>query len=167
MSEIRLLQNAMFTPKGKFLISTHVHDYVSTEENGHYYSTDGGVDYIKRSYPVPQLTIWDRFLRFIGKYKNKLEPIDMSIYSNTKFNILRERLHRGSKGKFGDEEFTWTALKDMTTEWIKSSIKYNIKYDLGDSWQTDMYKKELYYRDTIKSKDIIMSNITLNSTVDE
>lgn len=163
--EAKLLQNAMLTPKGKFLISTHRHDYVAHEEGGNYYATDGGLDYIKRSVPIPVLTRWQKLLRFIGKHEDKLTPKDMCIYSNTKFKDVRERLHRGSKGKFGDEEFTWIALKDMGTEWVEVSIKYNNKYDLGDSWQTDMYKRELEYRE-IKAgnKEGFIGDI-LNSTV--
>ena len=144
----KLLQNAMRTPDGTILNSTHVHDFITHEDkNGQFYANDGGLDYIKRSYPVPtKLNFLEKMLRFIGKYKHMHTPTDLSIYESTPFEEVREKLLRGSNGKFGEEKFHWVILMDMKSEWIKAAIKYNKKYHKDDSWVSDMYRKELLFR---------------------
>ena len=141
-----IIQNAIRTLGGKMLVSANRHDYVSVEENGNVYATDGGIDYLRRTYPMSDLSVWDKVLNFFGWYKDKLLPDDFTVEDDMLFSVVRERLLRGTNGKHGDEDFHFVILKDMDTEWVKAAIKYNKKYNKDDSFASDMYRKELEFR---------------------
>jgi hypothetical protein len=40
----------------------------------------------------------------------------------------------------------------MDASWLKSSIKYNKKYNQENSFASNMYKRELDYRDAVEDK---------------
>ena len=152
-----ILQNAIQTPDGTILLSASVHDYIGhTDENGYYYSTDGGSEYLKRSMPMPTLKWYEKLLRFIGMYKDKLAYIDLTIAPSTEFKDVRARLLRGTKGKYNDEEFRYERLKDMDSDWIKAVIKYNKKYKKDDSFVSKMCRRELELRDAETPLEIMI-----------
>lgn len=133
-----IILNSIKTPDGTILISHHRHDYVTyIDKNGLEYMVDGGTDYLRRN------------------VHNNAPYIEMSIYSNSPFKIIRNSLYRGGRGKDGKQSLTWVVLSEMSDKWVKACIEYNeAKEQLGESFSTKCYKKELKYR--------IKHNITIN-----
>lgn len=76
--ERKLIQNAIVTPDGTILNSTHRHDYVGhTDVNGTFYMRDGGVDYIRGAGFEPKE--------------------DLTLYSDDPFEVIREKYLVGDK----------------------------------------------------------------------
>ena len=133
----QLILNRIKTPDGTILISRHRHDYVEyIDKNGLTYMVDGGTDYQRC---IEQLS----------------EPhIDMCVYSDDPFEIIREVYCRGGRGKNGDQPLTWTPLNEMSDEWLKACITYNNERGNEDSLANELYNKEIEYRKE--------NNITIN-----
>lgn len=59
----KLIRNAIKTPDGTVLESTHTHDFKShIDKNGNYYAIDGGLSYLKRiatREDYEELSKWD------------------------------------------------------------------------------------------------------------
>ena len=127
MEDRIIIVNRWQTPDGKVLESKWRHDYVIhtdkiTETT---YSVDGGKDYVR-----------------LGGGN---DMVDLCIYSDDDFEVVRKELLRGGRGKNGTEELKYVALCDMSDDWILSAIRYNARY--GDSREVDrLYSKELEYR---------------------
>ena len=103
----QIILNRIQTPDGTILTSWFDHDYVChKDKNGKTYCIDGGLSHLSR---------WGE----IVDYK------ELSINEKHPFKIIRQSLHRGSRGKYGKGKFTWTPLCEMDDEWIKNSITYN------------------------------------------
>lgn len=129
MSYKRIVLNRIKTPDGTILTSYHVHDYkIYFDSNGQVYMVDGGTFYLRRNiyinYPYEEL----------------------SVYEDAPFEVIRESLHWGSRGKSGKDDLIWVRLCDMESDHIRSCIVYIKKLD-------DMYKsffiQELKYRGEI------------------
>ena len=104
--EKKLIYNAIRTPDGTVLESHHRHDYVShTDKNGDYYSTDGGVDYLRRTV-------------------NEIPAEDLSLYDDAPHEVIREHLSRGGRGKNMDEPLKYVLMKDINDEWLDAIIVY-------------------------------------------
>lgn len=87
------------------LESRHRHDYKSyMDQNGEYYSVDGGLDYVRRSL-------------------NKVPARDACVYSDAGHEEIRERLKWGTYGINRDEPLHWILLKQMTTEHIEKILE--------------------------------------------
>ncbi len=98
-----LIQNAIITPDGTFLSSSHVHDYVTHEDvNGEQYMLDGGTDYIRRNLNT--------------------DAVDLSVTTDMPFSEQREKLVWGTYGINGDQPLSHVKLKDMDTGHIKAVI---------------------------------------------
>lgn len=101
-----LLRNAMKTPDGTVIESTHRHDYVVHEdENGQFYMVDGGLSYLRRSLNEPPAQ-------------------DLSIYSipgDHEFN--RQHFRWGTYGKDGDQPLRRVILADMSTNHIEAILE--------------------------------------------
>jgi hypothetical protein len=128
-SEREIILNQIKTPDGTIIKSMHVHDYVTyLDKNGKTYMVDGGNEYLRRNI-------------------HKDAPYtELTIYSNDKFEIIRENYHRGGRGKDGDQPLTWVPISKMNDQWLDAAIQYNEERSLGESFANKMYKKEKEYR---------------------
>lgn len=102
----QIVCNRVRTPDGTMLYSRHRHDYFCyIDDNGHEYSVDGGLDYLKRSYsdraPPPQ---------------------ELSVYSTDPHEVIREAFAWGSRGVNGDQPVMYLTLNVMATEHIQAIL---------------------------------------------
>lgn len=119
----KILVNCIMTPDGNILISHSRHDYKAYENSrGVYSMADGGRDYLRRG----------------GEY------IEMSIYEDDPFEVIRRFLCRGNRGENGDKPLTWVPLCKMGEDWLKNAIVYN--KHLGIKGDNEWYEQELEYR---------------------
>lgn len=98
-----LIYNAIQTPDGTVLVSRHRHDYKShKDKNGHTYSVDGGLSYVRRGFEtgVPN-----------AKELSLYIP-DTSNEEAVKFAAW------GSYGKSGNEKLRFIPICEMETEHI-------------------------------------------------
>jgi hypothetical protein len=101
---MKIIQNSIITPDGTILISHTVHDFVSHDDaNGTHYFVDGGEHYI----------------RIGGNNDYK----DNFVFEDTPFEIARERLSWGTRGKNGKRNLKFVLIKDLTTDHIQAIIE--------------------------------------------
>ncbi len=128
VKEAHIVHNAIQTPDGTIIESRHRHDYVEhIDANGYLYSVDGGMDYLRRGYEVPN-------------YK------ELSLYEDDDFEVIRVTVTRGGRGIDGTEPLTFVPLSEMNDDWLEAAILYNEKYGMGDMVMNRLYKKEQEYR---------------------
>jgi len=133
----QIVLNRIRTPDGTILISYHRHDYKThLDKNGLEYMVDGGTEYLRRNI-------------------NEEAPYEeLTLYLDDPFEILRENVCRGGRGKDGKQPLTWVPLNQMSDEWVKACIDYNKTLGLDNSTSSQLYRKELAYR--------IENNITIS-----
>lgn len=122
-----IIKNAIQTPDGTILRSYGVHDYVShTDKNGETYFTDGGIEYIRRSY-------------------NKVPAVSMDIYSDNAFETVREIDFWITYGKDGKQPSKRVSLSEMNKGHIKAILntQYQIPFELAT-----LFEKELEWRNS-------------------
>lgn len=130
----RIILNQIQTPDGTILRSMHRHDYVTyVDKNGKEYMVDGGNDYLRRN------------------THDDAPYIELSVYDDAPFQVIRENFHRGGRGKNGTDPLTWVPMSKMSDSWLLACIQYNKERGLDDSFASDMYRKELVWR---KEKNI-------------
>ena len=124
-----LLANWIMCPDGTMLPSFHVHDFRSHENYSDKDSlsfVDGGREYLRRG----------------GDF------IEMSVYSDDPFEVIRRFVCRGSRGKDGKQPLKWIPLFRMEDDHLKQLIA---DFKRGGNWTIrtfrDLYKKELEYRE--------------------
>jgi len=101
---MQLIRNALQTPDGTIIESTHRHDYVTyTDANGKEYMVDGGLDYLRRS-------IHD-------------DQIDLSEYDDAPHERQRELLTWGTYGIKGDQPLQYKTIAEMETGHLEAVIK--------------------------------------------
>lgn len=106
MKEKQLIYNAIRTPDGTMLVSYHRHDYKThLDDNGETYVIDGGLDYIRTSV-------------------NKIPAEDLSLYDDEPFEVIREHVFRGGRGKSGKDELKYVKLSEVDDEWLGAIIDY-------------------------------------------
>jgi len=94
-----LIRNAIQTPDGTILESTHRHDYKEyTDANGKYYMVDGGLSYLRRSVHKDQK--------------------DLSLYDNEPHEVQASVLKWGTYGINGDQPLSYISISDMDTDHI-------------------------------------------------
>ena len=127
----KLIKNSIRTPDGTVLESRHRHDFVSHKDTitGELYFTDGGLSYIKRSVNIKP-------------YK------DLSLYSDDPFEILRENITWGSRGKNGNEELHYKPISNMSSNHINSILS---KIKLAE-YMKELFEKEMAYRNECELK---------------
>lgn len=129
MKERQIVLNRIITPDGTVMESNHVHDYKEyTDTNGDVYVIDGGNDYLRRSVNTVPYTEW-------------------SVYSDAPYETLRYAVKRGGRGKDGTEPLKWVPLAIMSNKWLENCIDYNAERGMDDSFSSEMYRKELEYRE--------------------
>jgi len=99
-----LIKNALQTPDGTIIESTHRHDYVTyTDANGKEYMVDGGLAYVRRS-------IHD-------------DQIDLSEYDDAPHERQREVLTWGTYGINGDQPLQYKTIAEMETGHLEAVIE--------------------------------------------
>jgi len=123
----QLIQNSMVTPDGTKIISKHRHDYVThLDKNGEEYMVDGGLDYERRS-------------------SNKIPGTSTSVYEDDPFELIRENLYRGGRGKNGDEPLKYVVLSEIDDEWLEAIICYEQEHR-PNNFYLKFYIQEQEYR---------------------
>jgi hypothetical protein len=121
-----LVRNAIMTPDGTVLESTHRHDYREyKDENGEVYMVDGGNDYIRRSV-------------------NKVPATPLDIYTKDKFEEVRKYLKWGTYGINGDQPLRYVRLFEIDDSHIEAVLKLNISPEY-----TRLFNIELEFRKTL------------------
>jgi hypothetical protein len=82
------------------------------------------------------------YMRYGGVDMNKVEP--MEIYADDDFEVVRKFAVRGSRGKDGDQPFSWIPICDMNDDYLKAVVDYG-----GDNWHIELINKEIEYRKTM------------------
>ena len=126
---MKKLVSRIQTPDGTILTSRYTHDYVThLDQNGEQYMLDGGTDYCRMSV-------------------NNIPAKDVSIYTDSPFEEIREHLCRGTFDEDGNR--IWIPLKDMTAQHLFNCILYH-QNELKDNEDIDpvklQYIKEIAYR---------------------
>lgn len=131
----KIIYNAIRTPDGTIISSSHRHDFVTHEDkNGKTYGVDGGTEYLRR----------------IGE---TLDCEDLSMYLepwSPEFHVrAREVVKRGGRGKNGDQPLTWVPICEMNDGWVKATITYNEErgFTAETNWFTELLVNELEYRE--------------------
>ena len=100
-----IVYNAIRTPDGTVLESTHRHDYkVYMDKNGKEYMVDGGLDYLRRN------------VHDDAPYE------ELSVNADQDHLTIREVLKWGTYGKNGDQPKRLILIKDMSTEHIQACL---------------------------------------------
>jgi len=102
----RLLANVIRTPDGTILQSFHTHDYKTyTDKNGFEYMVDGGISYLRRN------------------VVEQAPAEDLSVYYGDSHEIVRERMHWGTRGKDGKLPLKWVPLKELKDDHIQAILE--------------------------------------------
>ena len=102
--EVKLIRNALQTPDGTIIESTHRHDYVTyTDANGKGYMVDGGLVYIRRS--------------------ANGDEIDMSLYNDQPHEVQRDVLTWGTYGIDGNQPLQYKTIADMDTGHLEAVVE--------------------------------------------
>ena len=102
--EVKLIRNAIQTPDGTIIESTHRHDYVTyTDANGKGYMVDGGLAYLRRS--------------------ANGDEIDMSLYNDQPHEVQRDVLTWGTYGIDGNQPLQYKTIADMDTGHLEAVVE--------------------------------------------
>ena len=100
---MNLIRNAIQTPDGTILESTHRHDYKThTDVNGKTYMVDGGLAYLRRS--------------------ANGDEIDMSLYNDQPHEVQRDVLTWGTYGINGDQPLQYKSIANMDTGHLEAVV---------------------------------------------
>lgn len=119
-----LIYQAIKTPDGTILESTHRHDYKTyVDANGEKYMIDGGLDYKRRSI-------------------NKIPAQDISLTTNSPHKEIRKVFTWGTYGKNGDQPLKRIKLMDITDEHLDALVTLTYVRD----FIIQLFKNEIEYR---------------------
>lgn len=123
---MNIVYNAIKTPDGTILESTHRHDYRTyLDKNGYTYMVDGGVAYLRRN------------------IVKEAPATDLSVYLEDGHEKVREFAKWGTYGKTGNEPFRRVALKDMESDHIRAVLK--VAQSMASQFRT-AFENELKFR---------------------
>lgn len=133
----KLILNRIRTPDGVVLTSKNQHDFRSHRDTitGELYFTDGGSSYIRRSI-------------------NDVPYEDISLYSDSPFEIIRKNITWGSRGKNGDEELHYKPISNMSSNHINAILSNCTVAD----YLKELFEKELIHRNECKQKGLTESH---------
>jgi hypothetical protein len=101
----QILVNCIQTPDGTKLYSRNVHDYVTyIDKNGKEYMVDGGLDYLRRN------------------IHDDAPFIELSLYEDDAFDILRNEFAWGTRGKDGRQPLTYKVLSSLEDDHIQAIL---------------------------------------------
>ena len=104
---MQLIRNAIQTPDGTILESTHRHDYKHyTDANGKTYMVDGGLDYVRRSAHG--------------------DEIDLCLHDDAPHEVQRNILKWGTYGINQDQRLKYVTIAEMDTAHIEAVVKLNV-----------------------------------------
>lgn len=115
----KIIANCVMARDGTIIQSMHRHDYKTYTNDGNTIVADGGKDYLRHS----------------------LEGIDMTVYEDDHFEVIRRFFCRGGRGVDGTEPLTYTPLFRMSDEWLKAVIEYD-----PNNYYNKFYEMEIKYR---------------------
>lgn len=122
-----LVYNAIRTPDGTVLESTHKHDckvYLDTVSNEEY-MVDGGNNYTRR-------------------YVNVVPYEELSLCISDDHDKVREYFTWGSRGKNADQPLTKIKLKDLTEDHIEAILR--TQSHISGTAIEQLFRNELSYR---------------------
>jgi len=122
-----LIRNAIQTPDGTILESTHRHDYKEYKDaNGLTYMVDGGLEYCRRN-------------------RHDSEPyIEMNLYDDEPHSVQREVLKWGTYGINGDQPLKWLSVAEMETGHIEAVVKMsNVRPLIRDCMKEELGQREM------------------------
>lgn len=100
---ISLIRNAIKTPDGTILESTHRHDYKEhTDANGKTYMVDGGLEYVRCSAHG--------------------DEVHLSLYDDEPHDIQASVLKWGTYGINGDQPLKYVTIAEMDTAHIEAVL---------------------------------------------
>ena len=105
-----LIYNAIRTPDGTVIESTHRHDYKTYTDtlSGKEYMVDGGLDY--------------------ERYNLQSDQELLHLYDDEPHEVQREVLKWGTRGPNGDKPVEYKRIKDLDTDHIKNILRDCSKY---------------------------------------
>lgn len=106
--------------------SEHTHDFKSCTCGR--VCVDGGRDYTRRVFSSA------------SDYK------DLSVYDDAPFEVIREHLARGGRGKDGKQPLAWYMLKDISNDYLDNLIAYQEETGYTASIDYQFQVKEQEYR---------------------
>jgi adenylate cyclase len=124
--DVQILLNRIKTPDGTILTSMHRHDFINYKDtsNGQMYGVDGGLSYLRRTYDVKDYE-------------------ELSVFSNSKFELIRSTVQWGTYGKDGTDVKIYKFIKDLDADHIRAIIR--TQHHISSSLK-DILKKELEFR---------------------
>lgn len=128
-SDRQCIYRSMTTPDGTVIVSHHRHDYVThKDKNGETYMLDGGPD------------------KFYRTSVNKEKGVINEVYLDEGHEKIRDYVHRGGRGKHGDQPLKWVPVSEMNDNWVEATIVYNEDRGMGHGWFNKVLKDEIEYR---------------------
>lgn len=155
-----VFRNAIMTPDGTILESTHRHDYVTHTDtkDGQFYMVDGGRAYLRRSGPQKRVEALpkEEALKAIEEGRDPFVVhkgyTDLSIYGDesSPFGFVRRNMTWGTRGVTGSEPLRLVILCDMETDHIEAILNTQAIGPQYRSW----FEQELQWRkDNEKAKE--------------
>ncbi len=105
----RLSQNAIRIPsEDLYLKSEHVHDYMTHDgEEGCHWMVDGGLDYLRRGW---------------GPANKRDSFEDWSLYTDSPFELVAERLLWGTRGPDGDQPLRHRPIATLALDHLQAIL---------------------------------------------